>query len=309
MTKKKNELPKNNAEKPISKEQDTKTKEYSPATVHQNQQAELEAKVKSPPVATKSNEELTVSQHKKQQNNGNFQINDSVIYPAHGVGKIIDIEEMSIQEKVFSFYIIIFEKEKLTIKVPVTNIKDSGLRSLSNKKQFDEVFTILRSGIKKIKGMWSRRAQEYEVKINSGDIKMIAEVVRDLTRDIDDNERSYSERIIYEGAIYRLASEYSAIAKIDFEEAKTKIINTAKDKIDTEHQQIRTRKQDDFDFDEFLEKEQKKVKGSSKKVIDEDSEEFDTFDFDDEDAEEFGEESEDDKESSEEDFDFKDEED
>jgi CarD family transcriptional regulator len=309
MTKKKNELPKNNAEKPINKEKDPKTKEYSPATAHQNQQTELETKTKSLLVATKSNEELAISQNKKQQNNGDFQINDSVIYPAHGVGKIIDIEEMSIQEKVFSFYIIIFEKEKLTIKVPVTNIKDSGLRPLSNKKQFDEVFTILRSGIKKIKGMWSRRAQEYEVKINSGDIKMIAEVVRDLTRDIDDNERSYSERIIYEGSIYRLASEYSAIAKIDFEEAKTKIINTAKDKIDTEHQQIRTRKQDDFDFDEFLEKEQKKGKNSGKKVSDEDSEEFDTFDFDDEDAEEFEEDLEDDKENLDEDYDFKDEED
>ncbi len=180
----------------------------------------------------------------------NFKVGDYAIYPSHGVGKISGIEKTVINEQNFSCYLMAFERERLTIKIPAGSVKKIGLRHLVLKQEMDEVFVILRSGIKKLKGMWSRRAQEYETKINSGDIILLAEVIRDLTRDIEDSERSYSERIIYETAIYRLASEYAAIYKIDFEEAKDKIVTTAKDKLTGEQRSTQKDDFDDFDLEE-----------------------------------------------------------
>jgi CarD family transcriptional regulator len=179
----------------------------------------------------------------------NFSINSFVVYPSHGVGKIINIESTKINQIEISCYLIFFEREKLTIRIPVKNVEKFNIRPLVSKAEMDEVFSILRSGVKKMKGMWSRRAQEYETKINSGDIIMLAEVIRDLTRDIEDSERSYSERIIYETAIFRLASEYSAIYGISIEDAQNKVLITAKDKLDSE---IKNSKKDDFDdFDKI----------------------------------------------------------
>ena len=176
-----------------------------------------------------------------------FKIGDYAIYPSHGLGKIIDIEEVEVLNQNLRSYLMYFEKERLTIKIPINSSKQIGLRHLTSKSQMDEVFVVLRSGVKKLKGMWSRRAQEYETKINSGDIILLAEVLRDLTRDIEDSERSYSERIIYETATYRLGMEYATIYGVSFEEAKEKIILTAKDKIDA----IQVTSQDDNDFDDF----------------------------------------------------------
>ena len=95
----------------------------------------------------------------------------------------------------------------------------------------EEVFAILSNGVKKIKGMWSRRAKEYEEKINSGDIHLIAEVIRDLTRDVEEADRSFSERMIYETAVYRLASEYSILMNISLEDATKKIIEISKQRV------------------------------------------------------------------------------
>ena len=182
-----------------------------------------------------------------------FKIGEYAIYPSHGIGKIIEIEKTEILGQDLSCYLMYFEKEKLNIKIPLNSAEKIGLRHLISKSQMDEVFVILRSGVKKLKGMWSRRAQEYETKINSGDIMLLAEVLRDLTRDIEDGERSYSERIIYETAIKRLASEYAAIYEIDFEEAKDKIIITAKDKLNSEN---KTAQRDEFDeFDAEIEED------------------------------------------------------
>ena len=195
---------------------------------------------------------------------------------------LTQIEIINIQNIEVGCYLIYFEKEKLSIRVPVVGSEKSGLRALVSKTKMDEVLGILRSGVKKMKGMWSRRAQEYETKINSGDIIMLAEVLRDLTRDIDDTERSYSERIIYETAIYRLATEYSAIYKIAFEEARDKIILTARDKIESD---IKDRKKvnefDDFDFDDF-----EKNKSLLKNKDLEDDEDEDSYEEEDEDEEE-----------------------
>lgn len=180
----------------------------------------------------------------------NFKVGEYAVYPSHGIGKIINIETIKVAGEDHSCYEIFFEREKLTIKAPVNSVDKIGMRHIISKKEMDEVFSILRSGVKKLKGMWSRRAQEYETKINSGDILLLAEVLRDLTRDIEDADRSYSERIIYETAIARLAAEYAAIYGIDFEKAKEKVIMTAKDKLESD---LKSQKQiDDDEFDNFV---------------------------------------------------------
>ncbi len=230
-----------------------------------------------------SNKKAIIVRKSEDGSKLNFKVGDYAIYPSHGVGKIVGIEKNMIMGQEFSCYLMDFEREKLTIKIPANSAKKIGLRHPISKTEMDEVFVILRSGVKKLKGMWSRRAQEYETKINSGDIILLAEVIRDLTRDIDDAERSYSERIIYETAIYRLASEYAAIYKIDFEEAKEKVVSTAKDKLAGE---LRANQKDDFDdFDDFdLEKSESDDEEDEENEDDEDEEdEDDDFDYDDDD--------------------------
>ncbi len=210
--------------KPVKKEVKSKAptnilpiKAKKTAKIHHDE-AEIHHNNKSKSVVTKSDK-------------SNFKVGDYAVYPPHGVGKIEAIEKMIVLGQEFKCYLMHFEKEKLAIKIPVNQAEKSGLRNLATKSQIDKVFSILRSGVKKLKGMWSRRAQEYEAKINSGDIILLAEVLRDLARDIEDGERSYSERIIYETAIYRLAMEYSFVYMVDFEVAKQKVVATAKDKI------------------------------------------------------------------------------
>ena len=186
-------------------------------------------------------EENIKTSHSK--NKDSFNINNYIVYPSHGVGKIINIDNLKILNQEHNLYIIYFEKEKLTIKIPVEKAEKYGIRHLVSKKEIEDVLAILRGGIKKIKGMWSRRAQEYEEKINSGNIVLLAEVIRDLTRDILDSDRSFSERLIYETAIFRLASEYAIIFNISVDLAKEKIISVAKDKV------ISDSKNKDFDLD------------------------------------------------------------
>jgi len=147
----------------------------------------------------------------------------------------------------------------------------------------DEVFIILRSGIKKLKGMWSRRAQEYETKINSGDIMLLAEVLRDLTRDIEDGERSYSERIIYETAISRLSGEYSAIYGVTFDEAKDKIILTAKDKLNAEGRVTQRDEFDDFDLEDIKKDDDEDEESEDEDEENEDEDEDDDYDDEDDD--------------------------
>jgi CarD family transcriptional regulator len=218
-----------------------------------------------------------------------FRAGDHAVYPSHGVGKIIEIENTTIMGQEYSCYMMYFEKERLSIKIPVLSAEKNNLRRIATKSQMEEVLSILRSGIKKLKGMWSRRAQEYETKINSGDIILLAEVLRDLTRDIEDSDRSYSERIIYETAIFRLASEYAIIFNVDIEVAKEKIINIAKDKINSE---AKNNSKDDFDdFDLEGRKSKKGIDDADDEEEDEDEEEeeddfnynFDEIDDDDDD--------------------------
>ena len=224
-----------------------------------------------------NNKKLNIAVKKKTNEikQNNYTINNYVVYPSHGVGKIIDIETISVMQQQVSCYLIYFDRERLTIKIPTNNVEKFGIRPLVSKEKMNEVFSILRSGVKKMKGMWSRRAQEYETKINSGDIIMLAEVLRDLTRDIEDSERSYSERIIYETAIFRLACEYSAIYGVSFETAKDKVTITAKDKLESESKSAP--KDDDFDdFDKIKKSEDPE---EEEEEDDEEEEEEDDFNY------------------------------
>ena len=141
-----------------------------------------------------------------------FRPNEFVVYPAHGVGKIISIEEQEIAGLRMELFVISFEKDKMTLRVPTNKAADVGMRSLSSPDVVSKAMEILRGKAKVKKAMWSRRAQEYEQKINSGDLIAIAEVVRDLHRADDQREQSYSERQLYEAALERLTREVAAVS-------------------------------------------------------------------------------------------------
>ena len=141
-----------------------------------------------------------------------FRANDYVVYPAHGVGQIMSIETQEIAGLSMELFVISFEKDKMTLRVPTNKAADIGMRSLSTPAVIDEALNILRGKAKVKKAMWSRRAQEYEQKINSGDLIAIAEVVRDLHRADDQREQSYSERQLYEAALERLTREVAAVS-------------------------------------------------------------------------------------------------
>lgn len=157
-----------------------------------------------------------------------FKIGGKVVYPAHGVGKIVDQETQHVAGVELSVYVISFEKEKMTLRVPVKRAGASGLRVLSNDNDVQKAIQTLKGRAKPGRGMWSRRAQEYEGKINSGSIISIAEVVRDLHKNVDDPDRSYSERIIYEAALNRLAGEFAAVNQVEVTEATNKLISILK---------------------------------------------------------------------------------
>jgi CarD family transcriptional regulator len=152
-----------------------------------------------------------------------FLAGDFVVYPAHGVGKVLEIEKQTIGGMELELFVISFERERMTLRVPVTKAKNSGLRKLSTKKVMDSALTTLKGRARTKRAMWSRRAQEYEAKINSGDPVFIAEVVRDLHRSITQPEQSYSERQIYEQALERLSCELAAVEMIETEAATAKL--------------------------------------------------------------------------------------
>jgi CarD family transcriptional regulator len=144
-----------------------------------------------------------------------FRPNDFVVYPAHGVGKIISIEEQEVAGFKLELFVISFEKDKMTLRVPTHKATEVGMRSLSSPDVVAHAMKTLKGKAKVKKAMWSRRAQEYEQKINSGDLIAIAEVVRDLHRADDQREQSYSERQLYEAALERLTREIAAVAGND----------------------------------------------------------------------------------------------
>ena len=143
-----------------------------------------------------------------------FRTGDYVVYPAHGVGKVEGIETQTIGGMEVKLYAIVFEKDRMRLKVPTFKAQSSGLRKLCSESRIKDAMKTLKGKAKIRRTMWSRRAQEYETKINSGDPVSIAEVLRDLKRSNDDTEQSYSERQIYQSALERLAREVAAVEKI-----------------------------------------------------------------------------------------------
>ncbi len=141
-----------------------------------------------------------------------FHPDDYVVYPAHGVGQIVSIEEQEIAGLKLELFVISFEKEKMTLRVPTNKVATVGMRSLSSPELIDKALATLKGKARVKRAMWSRRAQEYEQKINSGDLLAIAEVVRDLHRNDEQREQSYSERQLYEAALDRLTREVAAVA-------------------------------------------------------------------------------------------------
>jgi len=146
--------------------------------------------------------------------NFDFSQGDYVVYPAHGVGQIEGVETHTIGGTEVRLYAINFEKERMRLKIPVMKAESAGLRKLSSGDRLDDALKTLKGRARIRRTMWSRRAQEYEMKINSGDPVAIAEVLRDLKRSNDDSEQSYSERQIYQSALERLAREVAAVENI-----------------------------------------------------------------------------------------------
>jgi CarD family transcriptional regulator len=143
-----------------------------------------------------------------------FRAGDYVVYPAHGVGKIDGIDTQTIGGTAVALYAITFEKDRMRLKVPVIKAQTSGLRKLVTVDRMKDAIKTLKGRARIRRTMWSRRAAEYELKINSGDPMAIAEVLRDLKRSAEDSEQSYSERQIYQAALERLARELAAVQKI-----------------------------------------------------------------------------------------------
>ncbi len=176
----------------------------------------------SPFTANRSNQQpqrqiVTTAPKAPLNDNGvavNFKVGDAVVYPAHGVGVIENVETQTIAGMEIQLYAIRFEKDRMLLKIPVFKAKASGLRKLCSTDRLKDAMKTLQGRAKIKRTMWSRRAQEYEMKINSGDPVSIAEVLRDLKRSNDDHEQSYSERQIYQSALERLAREVAAVQKI-----------------------------------------------------------------------------------------------
>jgi CarD family transcriptional regulator len=149
---------------------------------------------------------------------------DFVVYPTHGVGKVERIATEEIAGHTLELIHITFDENRMTLRVPTNKARTAGLRKLASRKQFDDVLATLKGRARIKRTMWSRRAQEYEAKINSGDPLAIAEVVRDLHRNAGQPDQSFSERQIYESALDRLAAEYGALEQVDKATATERLI-------------------------------------------------------------------------------------
>ena len=153
-----------------------------------------------------------------------FKAGENIVYPTHGVGRILTIEKFQYDLVEEQLYVIQFFQDKLTIRVPFAKAKLIGLRNITSKPSMTRTLSILKQKPKIKKAMWSRRAQEYDQKINSGDIKQLSEVVRDLFRKDDQTEQSYSERQMFQIAFERYTREFAISSDLKFEEASSKIL-------------------------------------------------------------------------------------
>jgi len=159
------------------------------------------------------------TQIKKSATRQGFKTGEAIVYPAHGVGTIVTIEEQEVAGMKLELFVIDFEKDKMRLKVPVAKAVSIGMRKLSETDFVERALKVVQGKARIKRTMWSRRAQEYDAKINSGDLISIAEVVRDLYRAENQPEQSYSERQLYEQALDRMAREIAAVNKMSETEA------------------------------------------------------------------------------------------
>ena len=160
---------------------------------------------------------------KKTTSRSEFKTGEHIVYPAHGVGRIVGLEDQEVAGIKLELYVISFEKDKMTLRVPVPKATSVGMRKLATAETVEKALTIVRGRPRIKRTMWSRRAQEYEAKINSGDLMSISEVVRDLYRSEAQPEQSYSERQLYEAALDRMSREIGAVERISDTEAVRRI--------------------------------------------------------------------------------------
>ena len=184
----------------------------------------------------------TIPQKKTSGRHG-FKTGEFIVYPAHGVGQIVSIDEQEVAGHKLELFVIDFQKDKMRLKVPVAKAASIGMRKLSETDYVDRALKVVQGRARIKRTMWSRRAQEYDAKINSGDLISISEVVRDLYRAENQPEQSYSERQLYEAALDRMAREIAAVNRMSETEAVRLIeVNLAKgpkrgakaDNVDTE---------------------------------------------------------------------------
>jgi CarD family transcriptional regulator len=173
-------------------------------------------------IARRVEAEYPVQQSKEKTHNMSksrktmeFRPDDFVVYPAHGVGRVISIETQEVAGVTLEMFVIAFEKDKMTLRVPTAKASSVGMRALSSTEIVEKAMQTLKGRARVKRAMWSRRAQEYEQKINSGDLISIAEVVRDLHRNDDQREQSYSERQLYEAALERMTREVAVVNGVE----------------------------------------------------------------------------------------------
>ena len=152
-----------------------------------------------------------------------FSTGDIVVYPTHGVGKLEKIENQTIAGQELKVFVINFDKKRMTLRLPMMKAKNAGLRNVSSTSDVTSTLALLTKKMKATKGIWARRAQEYETKINSGNIVSLSEVLRELHRNENQAEQSYSERQIYQSALERFADEVAIVESIQFEDACEKL--------------------------------------------------------------------------------------
>lgn len=153
----------------------------------------------------------------------NFKKGDKVVYPSRGLGEVIDVTKQVFGDQELEFIVVNFEKFRMNLRIPLNKIEISGLRKISSKDEIAETLDVIKQTPKMKRMMWSKKAQEYEGKINSGDPKEVAEVVRNLHAKNNSENQSYSERRIYEEALERLADEYAAVYGMPIEETMEKL--------------------------------------------------------------------------------------
>ena len=207
------------------RKKNTKKKQTKIKKIKKVKKKELKLQ-KNKPVTQKTNnseDKILIKKIKKQPTEKRvYNVNDFVVYPKHGVGKILSIEKAVIGDIDINFYKVFIEKDKLTLTIPIN--QQSNLRPISSTNQINKCVTILKSKPKIKRTMWSRRSQEYEQKINSGKIYELAEVVKDLNKNTSAiADQSYSERQLFEKAYDRLQSEFEAVLQVPPEDARKKM--------------------------------------------------------------------------------------